>query len=74
VAGLERDHQGGLHPLYHALHCCGDFDPVFTESGTVQRVLFLVKLMPGHSDVVMQDFLKIKELDMLDFVTETTTS
>ncbi len=41
----------------------------FAESGTVQRVLFLVKLTPGHSDAVMQDFLKIKELDTLDFVT-----
>ncbi len=41
----------------------------FSESSTIQRVLFLVKLTPGRSDVVMQDFLKIKELDMLDFVT-----
>lgn len=41
----------------------------FSDSGNVQRVLFLVKIRPGHSDEVMQDLLKLKELDTLDFVT-----
>lgn len=41
----------------------------FSDSGNVQRVLFLLKLTPGHSDEVMQDLLKLKELDTLDFVT-----
>jgi len=41
----------------------------FYENANVQRVLFLMKLKRGQLDLVLQNLLKIKEMDTLDFVT-----